>query len=147
MDRSFWMEHISWRLRLTLLLVAIMFGMATSVSWLVVSDAPQAFATAAADDEDEDDEGDDDEDEDEDDDDDEEAHELEGSVLRIDRGKNPPEVIVGTLDGEVLVRMHKTDELDIHGVREGDYVSIDGEKVHELLFEGTNIEVKRRADR
>lgn len=79
-------------------------------------------------------------DDNDDDDEDEEDREIEGQVVSIDKSKSPPGLVVGTIDGEVVVRMLKTDEIDIQGVTVGDYVNVDGEKIHELLFEGTYIE-------
>jgi hypothetical protein len=118
-----------WRPRRTLLVVtAIAIGLATLVGAFSPSPGMVVQASVVFDD------NDDDEDEDEED------REIEGQVVSIDKSKNPPELVVGTIDGEVVVRMLKTDEIDIQGVKVGDYVNIDGEKIHELLFEGTYIE-------
>jgi len=68
----------------------------------------------------------------------------EGQVLLIDTLKNPPELLLGTGDGEMVVKMFKTDEIALHGVKLGDYVKVDGEKVHELLFEAQMLEVTDR---
>src|SRR4051812_20030439 len=42
---------------------------------------------------------------------------LNGQVLAIDTHKNPPEMVVGTVDGNATVRVLKTDEIAINGVR------------------------------
>ena len=69
---------------------------------------------------------------------------LNGQVLAIDTRKDPPELIVGTVDGHATVRVLKTDEIAINGVGVGDYVELTGEKVNELLFEATQISVGER---
>jgi hypothetical protein len=69
---------------------------------------------------------------------------LNGQVLAIDERKDPPEMVVGTVDGEATVRVLKTDEIAMNGVHVGDYVELTGEKVNELLFEATEISVGER---
>lgn len=69
---------------------------------------------------------------------------LNGQVLEIHEGRNPPEMVVGTVDGHATVRVLKTDEIAINGVGVGDYVELTGEKVNELLFEATEISVGQR---
>ncbi|HZO29189.1 MAG TPA: hypothetical protein VFH48_24710 [Chloroflexota bacterium] len=69
---------------------------------------------------------------------------LNGQVLEIHDGKDPPEMVVGTVDGRATVRVLKTDEIAINGVGVGDYVELIGEKVNELLFEATEISVGQR---
>ena len=83
----------------------------------------------------------DDEDEDRDED-----RTLNGQVLGIDTSKDPPEMVVGTIDGEALVRVLKTDEIARNGVEVGDYVELTGEKLNELLFEATEISVDHTAN-
>jgi hypothetical protein len=73
--------------------------------------------------------------------DEDEDHTLNGQVLDINTSKDPPEMIVGTIDGEALVRVLKTDEIALNGVKVGDYVELTGEKLDELLFEATEISV------
>jgi hypothetical protein len=70
---------------------------------------------------------------------------LNGQVLAIDDHKNPPEMIVGTVDGRARVRVLKTDEIALNGVEVGDFVELTGEKINELLFEATEISVGERA--
>src|SRR5215210_6684353 len=65
-------------------------------------------------------------------------------VLEMNTDKNPPEIIVGTVDGRALVRVLKTDEIDRNGVGIGDYVELTGEKINEQLFEATEISVGER---
>jgi len=69
---------------------------------------------------------------------------LNGQVLEIDTRKDPPELVIGTVDGRATVRVLKTDEIAINGVGVGDYVELTGEKVNELLFEATEISVGQR---
>jgi hypothetical protein len=69
---------------------------------------------------------------------------LNGQVLEINTRKDPPEMIVGTVDGRALVRVLKTDEIVRNGVGVGDSVELTGEKVNELLFEATEISVSER---
>ena len=78
--------------------------------------------------------------------DEDEDHTLNGQVLEIDTDKDPPEMIVGTIDGEALVRVLKTDEIALNGVKVGDYVELNGEKLDELLFEATQISVDHTAN-
>ncbi len=66
---------------------------------------------------------------------------LNGQVIEINTLKDPPELIVGSVDGAVVVRVLKTDEIAMNGVKIGDYVELTGEKIHEQLFEATAISV------
>ena len=66
---------------------------------------------------------------------------LQGQVLEIDTLKNPPELIVGSVDGKTVIRVLKTDEIAINGVQLGDHIEANGEKIHELLFEATQLSV------
>jgi hypothetical protein len=70
---------------------------------------------------------------------------LNGQVLEINTDKNPPEMIVGTVDGRARVRVIKTDEIAKNGVEIGDFVELTGEKVNELLFNADEISVGERA--
>jgi ribosomal protein L12E/L44/L45/RPP1/RPP2 len=78
--------------------------------------------------------------------DEDEDHTLNGQVLEVNTDKVPPEMIVGTIDGEALVRVLKTDEIALNGVKVGDYVELNGEKLDELLFEATAISVDHTAN-
>jgi hypothetical protein len=69
---------------------------------------------------------------------------LNGQVLEIDTHKDPPEMVVGTVDGRATVRVLKTDEIAMNGVGVGDYVELTGEKINEQLFEATQISVGQR---
>jgi hypothetical protein len=125
--------HTSWRFGQMLLLIAVIaIGLAGLASTFAPPDTPVALASVA---------------QGNGNDEDEEDRTLEGDVIAIDKSKDPPEMIVANVDGEVIVKMLKTDEIDINDVRPGDYVSVDGEKIHELLFEATSIDVRRRAGR
>ncbi len=68
----------------------------------------------------------------------------EGQVLAIDTSADPPELLTGTGNGEMVVRMLKTDEIALTGVSVGDYVWLEGEKIHELLFEAQQLDVSER---
>jgi len=73
-----------------------------------------------------------------------EDHILNGQVLDIDTLKDPPELVVGSVDGLTTVRVLKTDEIAINGVRLGDYIQANGEKQSEVLFEATQLSVSER---
>jgi hypothetical protein len=125
-------DLVSRRFGRALLVVALLaLGLNTLASTFSASPESVALASVAAG-------GDNDEDNDQNES--EEDRTIEGGVIRIHKDRNPPELILGNIDGEVTVRMLKTDEIDIHGVQVNDYLSIDGEKIHEFLFEGTTIE-------
>jgi hypothetical protein len=68
-------------------------------------------------------------------------HRINGQVLEIDTLKDPPELVIGSVDGRTVVRVLKTDEIAKNGVRVGDYIEADGEKIHEQLFEATQLSV------
>src|SRR5215218_2097815 len=94
-------DLVSRRLGRVLLIVALLaMGLNTLASSFSPSPASVALASVAA--------GDDDNDDDDDDGDDEDRT-IEGTVIRIDKSKNPPELILGNVDGEVTVVMLKTD--------------------------------------
>ena len=69
---------------------------------------------------------------------------LNGQVLEIDTLKNPPEIIIGSVDGQTVIRVLKTDEIALNGIRLGDYIEANGEKLHEQLFEATQLSVSER---
>jgi hypothetical protein len=73
--------------------------------------------------------------------DDDEDHVVRGQVLEIDTLKDPPELIMGSVDGKTVIRVLKTDEIAINGVRLGDYIQANGEKVSEVLFDATQLSV------
>ncbi len=73
-----------------------------------------------------------------------EDHVLRGQVLEIDTLKDPPQLLMGTADGSSVVKVLKTDEIAVNGVRLGDHIEVSGEKVHELLFEATQISIDER---
>ena len=66
---------------------------------------------------------------------------INGQVLDIDTLKDPPEIILGSVDGQTVVRVLKTDEIARNGVGLGDFIEADGEKVHEQLFLATQLSV------
>ena len=69
---------------------------------------------------------------------------INGQVLEIDSLKDPPELIIGSVDGQTVVRVLKTDEITKNGIHLGDYIQADGEKIHEQLFEATMLSVSSR---
>ena len=69
---------------------------------------------------------------------------MNGQVLEIDTIKNPPEIVLGSVDGQTIVRVLKTDEIAKNGIHLGDYIQADGEKIHEQLFEATMLSVSSR---
>ena len=69
---------------------------------------------------------------------------MNGQVLEINSLKDPPELILGSVDGQTVVRVVKTDEIKRNGIHLGDYVQADGEKIHEQLFEATQLSVSSR---
>jgi len=73
--------------------------------------------------------------------DDDADHVLTGQVLEIDTIKDPPELVIGSVDGLTVIRVLKTDEIAINGVRLGDYIEAKGEKQSERLFEATMLSV------
>jgi hypothetical protein len=75
---------------------------------------------------------------------DDEDHVLNGQVLEINTLKNPPELIVGSVDGQTVIRVLKTDEIATNGVHLGDYVQANGEKQDETLFEATQLSISER---
>ena len=73
--------------------------------------------------------------------DDDEDHVARGQVIGINKLVEPPELTLASVDGEMLVRVLKTDEIDLNGVRLCYHIEVEGEKIHEYLFEATKIEV------
>src|SRR4051812_9428371 len=71
-------------------------------------------------------------------------HILNGQVLDIDTLKDPPELVVGSVDGLTTVRVLKTDEIAMNGVHLGDYIQANGEKQSEVLFDATQLSVSER---
>ena len=69
---------------------------------------------------------------------------MNGQVLEINSLKDPPEIVLGSVDGQTIVRVLKTDEIARNGVHLGDYIQADGEKIHEQLFEATMLSVSSR---
>jgi hypothetical protein len=76
--------------------------------------------------------------------DDDDDHAARGQVIGIDTLKDPPELTLAGMDGEMTVRVLKTDEIVLNGVRLCWHVKVQGEKIHEQLFEATQIEVETR---
>jgi hypothetical protein len=75
-------------------------------------------------------------------DDGDEDHIARGQVIDINKLADPPELTLASADGDMLVRVLKTDEIDLNGVKLGKYLKLYGEKIHEQLFEAQMIEVE-----
>ncbi|MFN8636317.1 MAG: hypothetical protein U0893_20910 [Chloroflexota bacterium] len=73
--------------------------------------------------------------------DDDADHRTSGQVLEINTLKDPPELVLASVDGLTTVRVLKTDEIAINGVRLGDYIEVIGEKIDETLWEATELSV------
>jgi hypothetical protein len=77
-------------------------------------------------------------------DDEDQDHVTEGQVIGINTLADPPELTLGAVDGAMLVRVMKTDEIALNGVKLCYYIRIEGEKIHEYLFEATKISVEEK---
>jgi hypothetical protein len=58
---------------------------------------------------------------------DREDRNLEGQVIELYPDRNPPEMVVAQLGGNVTAQILKTDEIALQGVKVGDYVHLAGE--------------------
>jgi hypothetical protein len=68
----------------------------------------------------------------------------EGHVVATECGAEPPSVTIANRDGKVLIRLFKDAAGVCREARPGDYLEVDGEKVHEALFEAYDATVTRR---
>lgn len=124
------------------ILMRVLGVLVLALATIAVLAAPQpgpGIVALASDDDDNDRETDDD-----DDNESEDERELRGQVIEVHTDRKPPELIVATVDGNVTVKVLRSGEIDRENVKAGDHVSVDGEKIHELLFEATDIEVTTR---
>ena len=76
--------------------------------------------------------------------DDDEDHFARGQVIGINTLADPPELTLASFDGEMLVRVLKTDEIALNGVKLCYHIQMEGEKIHEYLFEATKLEVEEK---
>ena len=76
--------------------------------------------------------------------DDDEDHFARGQVIGINTLADPPELTLAAFDGEMLVRVMKTDEISLNGIRLCWHIQMEGEKIHEHLFEATKLEVEEK---
>ena len=76
--------------------------------------------------------------------DDDEDHFARGQVIGINTLADPPELTLASFDGEMLVRVMKTDEIALNGVKLCYHIQMEGEKIHEYLFEATKLEVEEK---
>jgi hypothetical protein len=74
----------------------------------------------------------------------EEEKVLNGQVIEIDTLADPPQLIVGSVDGLTVVRVLKTDEIARNDVHLGDYIEASGNKVNEQLFDADELTVSER---
>lgn len=120
--------------RVTLTLVLLTGSVLTLSQWFSIGAPESALA----------DEKDDDKHKNDNSDDVDEDHEARGQVLEIYPDLVPPELVIANIDGRMTVRVMKADQIKTSGVRLGDHVSVDGEKISEVLFEAYTIDVTRR---
>ena len=73
--------------------------------------------------------------------DDDEDHVARGQVISINTLADPPELTLAGFDGEMIVRVLKTDEIALNGVRLCYHIEVESEKIHEYLFEATKIDI------
>ncbi|MFN8526076.1 MAG: hypothetical protein U0821_23490 [Chloroflexota bacterium] len=76
--------------------------------------------------------------------DEDEDHNIEGQVLAINNDIDPPELTMANVDGNLIIRVLKTDEIKKNGIKPGDAIKASGEKIHELLFEATELEITKK---
>jgi hypothetical protein len=76
--------------------------------------------------------------------DDDADHFARGQVIGINTLADPPELTLASFDGEMLVRVLKTDEIALNGVKLCYHIQMEGEKIHEYLFEATKLEVEEK---
>jgi hypothetical protein len=77
-------------------------------------------------------------------DDNDEEHDTTGQVLEILPQEVPPQIIIANHDGSVTVKLMKAKLIEDSGVGVGDHVRVTGEKINELLFEATVINIRTR---
>ena len=65
-------------------------------------------------------------------------------MIGINTLADPPELTVVGFDGEMLVRVLKTDEIALNGVKLCSHIQMEGEKIHEYLFEASRLEVEEQ---
>jgi hypothetical protein len=125
-----------WRIGQALSLVAVVAILIAALPIATsVAPVPVALASPAGDSDDDDN---DDESEDE-----REDRNLHGQVVELYPDRNPPEMVVAQLGGNVTVRVLKTDEIAIQGVKVGDHVHLQGE-YDRGVFDTDSIEVTER---
>jgi hypothetical protein len=68
----------------------------------------------------------------------------EGDVLATECQAETPTATIANRDGKVTIHLLKDAAGVCRGLRVGDYLEVDGEKVHEALFEAYEASVTRR---
>ena len=76
--------------------------------------------------------------------DDDADHFARGQVISINTLSEPPELTLASFDGEMIVRVMKTDEISLNGITLCDHIQMEGEKINEYLFEATKLEVEEK---
>ena len=74
----------------------------------------------------------------------EDDYRIEGDVTDVACGDSPKTVTLVNRDGLVTVRLYRDAENACDSIRVGDYLTVEGEKIHELLFEATDVDIEER---
>lgn len=68
---------------------------------------------------------------------------IEGDVVEIHPEANPRYVVIANRHGLVTVILYGDAQQSAGSIKVGDYLEADGEKIHEQLFEATDVSVSR----
>ena len=63
-------------------------------------------------------------------------------MVEVHPEANPPFVRIGNRDGVQTVVLYKDAAQSASSIKVGDYLEAEGEKIHEQLFEATDVSVK-----
>jgi len=69
---------------------------------------------------------------------------IEGQILEINEGSNPPQALVGMVGGNVWARLYN-DQLHRSGIGNGDYVKMQGEYSDHGIFDAYSVDVVDRS--
>jgi hypothetical protein len=131
-----------WRTTRTLVVGVAIVSASFGISTIVPSSHPSVAEASVAQGNKDNDKNDKDQKDKKDKGDDHDAdHQMNGQVIDMNTLKDPPELYVGSVDGMTTIKVLKTDEIAMNGVRLGDYVQATGEKINEQLFEATELSV------
>jgi uncharacterized repeat protein (TIGR01451 family) len=67
---------------------------------------------------------------------------VEGNVMAVTCDADPPTVTIADRDGLVTVRLLRDAATTCGSIKVGDYLSAEGEKIDELLFEATDVSIE-----